>query len=88
MTGILLALFFILAVIGVPVGIVVALTTLFGFLYSDNLVFLSMVSQRMFSAMDSFTFLALPFFLLAGDIMNQVGLTGRLVDFPTCFSAG
>ncbi len=85
MTGILLALFFILAVIGVPVGIVVALTTLFGFLYSDNLVFLSMVSQRMFSAMDSFTFLALPFFLLAGDIMNQVGLTGRLVDFSNLF---
>lgn len=85
MTGILLALFFILAVIGVPVGIVVSLTTLFGFLYSDNLVFLSMVSQRMFSAMDSFTFLALPFFLLAGDIMNQVGLTGRLVDFSNLF---
>ncbi|THB72634.1 MAG: TRAP transporter large permease [Desulfobacteraceae bacterium] len=85
MIGIILAVFFGLAVIGVPVGIVVALTTIFGFIYTDNTVFFSMISQRMFSAMDSFTFLALPFFLLAGDIMNKVGLTGRLVDFSNLF---
>jgi TRAP-type transport system large permease protein len=85
MIGLLLLSFFVLAVIGVPVGVVVGLTTLFGFWYTDNAVFLSMVSQRMFSAMDSFTFLALPFFLLAGDIMNKVGLTGRLVDFANLF---
>jgi tripartite ATP-independent transporter DctM subunit len=85
MIGLILISFFTLAIIGVPVGIVVALITLFGFLYTDNTVFLSMISQRMFSAMDSFTFLALPFFLLAGDIMNKVGLTGRLVDFANLF---
>ena len=85
MVGLLLVSFFVLAVIGVPVAIVVGLTTLFGFYWTDNMVFLSMVSQRMFSAMDSFTFLALPFFLLAGDIMNKVGLTERLVDFANLF---
>jgi TRAP-type transport system large permease protein len=85
MIGLLLLSFFSLALIGVPVGIVVGLTTLLGFWYTDNAVFLSMVSQRMFSAMDSFTFLALPFFLLAGDVMNRVGLTGRLVDFANLF---
>lgn len=85
MTGIILGVFFLLAIIGVPVGIVVALTTIVGFLYTDNSVFFSMISQRMFSAMDSFTFLALPFFLLAGDIMNKVGLTNRLVDFSNLF---
>ncbi len=85
MTGLLFTTFFLLALIGVPVGMVVALTTLFGFYYTDNTVFLSMISQRMFSAMDSFTFLALPFFLLAGDIMNKVGLTTRLVDFANLF---
>jgi tripartite ATP-independent transporter DctM subunit len=77
--------FFTLALIGVPVGIVVGLTTVFGFLYLGNDMFLSMLSQRMFSAMDSFTFLALPFFLLAGEIMNKVGLTTRLVDFSNLF---
>lgn len=85
MTGLLLTTFFALAIIGVPVGMVVALTTLFGFYYTDNTIFLSMISQRMFSAMDSFTFLALPFFLLAGEIMNKVGLTNRLVDFANLF---
>lgn len=85
MIGFILLSFFTLAVIGVPVGIVVALTTLFGFYYTDNTIFLSMVAQRMFSGMDSFTFLALPFFLLAGEIMNMVGLTGRLVDFSNLF---
>ena len=63
----------------------VGLTTIFGFFYIDNTVFLSMVSQRMFSAMDNFTFLALPFFLLTGEIMNKVGLTTRLVDFSNLF---
>ncbi|KIX13757.1 TRAP transporter large permease [Dethiosulfatarculus sandiegensis] len=77
--------FFILALIGLPVGIVVGLTTVLGFLYLGNDMFLSMLSQRMFSAMDSFTFLALPFFLLAGEIMNKVGLTTRLVDFSNLF---
>ncbi len=85
MIALLLTSFFTLAVIGVPVGMVVAITTLFGFYYTENTVFLSMISQRMFSAMDSFTFLALPFFLLAGDIMNKVGLTTRLVDFANLF---
>jgi tripartite ATP-independent transporter DctM subunit len=85
MIGFILLSFFTLAVIGVPVGIVVALTTLFGFYYTDNAIFLSMIAQRMFSGMDSFTFLALPFFLLAGEIMNKVGLTGRLVDFSNLF---
>ena len=85
MIGFILTCFFALAIIGVPVGIVVALTTIFGFYYTDNTIFLSMVAQRMFSGMDSFTFLALPFFLLTGDIMNKVGLTGRLVDFSNLF---
>ena len=85
MVGLLLVSFFALAILGVPVGMVVALTTLFGFCYTDNTVFLSMISQRMFSAMDSFTFLALPFFLLAGEVMNKVGLTTRLVDFANLF---
>ena len=50
MIWLLLTSFFTLAIIGVPVGIVVALTTLFGFYYTDNTIFLSMVAQRMFSA--------------------------------------
>lgn len=85
MAGSLLLVFFLLAIIGVPVGIVVGLTTLFGFIYIGNDILFSMVAQRMFSAMDSFIFLALPFFLLTGEIMNKVGLTHRLIDFSNLF---
>lgn len=85
MAGLLLLVFFTLAVLGVPVGIVVGLTTFFGFIYIGNDILFSMVAQRMFSAMNNFTFLALPFFLLTGEIMNKVGLTGRLVDFSNLF---
>lgn len=77
--------FIVLALIGIPVGFVIALVSLFGFVINGDTIFLSMISQRMFSAMDNFTFLALPFFLLAGDIMNKVGLTGRLIDFSNLF---
>jgi tripartite ATP-independent transporter DctM subunit len=81
----ILICFFALAVLGLPVGFVVAVTTVAGFFFIDNEIFLAMLSQRMFSAIDNFTFMALPFFLLAGEIMNQVGLTGRLVNFSNLF---
>ena len=81
----ILTIFILLALIGMPVGFVLALTALIGLFKLGNPVFLTMISQRFFSAMDGFSFLALPFFLLAGDIMNMVGLTGRLINFSNLF---
>ena len=81
----ILAAFVLLTILGTPIGFVLGLTAIFGFLKLDDPVFFTMLPQRFFSAMDSFAFLALPFFLLAGDIMNKVGLTGRLVDFSNVF---
>jgi len=77
----LFTIFIFLMLIGTPIGFVLGLTALFGFLKLDDPALLTMLPQRFFSAMDSFALLALPFFLLAGDIMNKVGLTGRLIDF-------
>lgn len=81
----LLSCFVVLIVIGLPVGFVLGLTSLFGFLLVDKPIFLTMIPQRFFSSMDGFSFLALPFFLLAGDVMNRIGLTQRLVDFANLF---
>jgi tripartite ATP-independent transporter DctM subunit len=39
------------------------------------------VSQRMISGADTFTLLAIPFFLLAGELMNRGGLSRRIVEF-------
>ncbi|QPM90450.1 TRAP transporter large permease [Pseudooceanicola algae] len=41
----------------------------------------STVGETMFNGLDSFGFLALPFFILAGNIMNATGLARRLIDF-------
>jgi len=72
-------------IIGVPIGFVLGLTAVFGILKLDDPVFMTMLSQRFFSAMNSYVFLALPLFLLAGDIMNKVGLTEKIVDFSNIF---
>ena len=68
-------------VIGVPIGFAMGLTALFGFFKVGDPALLTMLPQRFFSAMDSFSLLALPFFFLAGDIMNRVGLSERLIEF-------
>ncbi|HPZ77032.1 MAG TPA: TRAP transporter large permease, partial [Thermosynergistes sp.] len=39
------------------------------------------VAQRMFTGIDSFPLMAVPFFILAGDLMNRGGTTIRLIDF-------
>lgn len=77
--------FFALTIIGIPVGYVLGLTALLGFVLLDSPVYLNMLSQRFFSAMNTYTFLALPLFILAGDIMNKIGLTTRIVDFANIF---
>jgi tripartite ATP-independent transporter DctM subunit len=81
MAGFILSIFLGLMLIGVPIGFAMGLTSLFGFFKVGDPALLTMLPQRFFSAMDSFSLLALPFFFLAGDIMNKVGLSERLIEF-------
>lgn len=74
-----------LMIIGVPIGFVLGLTAIFSILQLDNPIFMNMVSQRFFSGMNSYVFLSFPLFLLAGDIMNSIGLTSRIVNFTNIF---
>jgi len=85
MAPLLLFMFFLLTAIGLPIGFMLGLTALIGFEKLGNPIFLTMLSQRFFSAMNSYTFLAIPLFLLAGDIMNKVGLTQRIISFSNVF---
>lgn len=77
----ILTCFLVLMLMGVPIGFVLGLTAVFTILQLDNPVFLNMVPQRFFSGMNSYVFLAFPLFLLAGDIMNSIGLTQRIITF-------
>jgi len=85
MISLILTCFFMLMLIGMPIGFVLGLTAVFGFLKMDDPVFMTMLSQKFFSAMNSYVYLALPLFLLAGDIMNKAGLTEKIVDFSNVF---
>jgi tripartite ATP-independent transporter DctM subunit len=73
--------FAVMMALGVPIafaiGISAALTFLL-FMGFDQSMFI--VAQQMASGLDSFTLLAIPFFILAGNIMNRGGIAGRLID--------
>ena len=68
--------------VGVPIAFCIGIATLLTMLVSipfDPAV--TTVAQRMATGLDSFTLLAIPFFILAGQIMNQGGIARRLIDF-------
>jgi tripartite ATP-independent transporter DctM subunit len=66
---------------GVPVAYSIGISTTLTILL--NIAFLpgiTTVSQRMTTGIDSFSLLAIPFFVLAGELMNQGGVAGRLIN--------
>jgi tripartite ATP-independent transporter DctM subunit len=73
--------FFGLMLLGVPVGIVLGVAGMAGLLQLGGLNFMGMAPQRFFGGLNLFTFMAMPFFILAGEIMNRSGITERLIDF-------
>lgn len=83
-TGIIVLIlsFVFLLLIGVPIAFCIGIATLFTMLVSipfDPAI--TTVAQRMATGLDSFALLAIPFFILAGQIMNQGGIARRLIDF-------
>ncbi len=76
----LLCTFLLLTAIGVPVAFALGLSvSLILFLYMDMPQVL--ITQIMYSGIDSFSFMAVPFFMLAGAFMSAGGVTSRLVNF-------
>ncbi|MGH7266616.1 MAG: TRAP transporter large permease [Candidatus Rokuibacteriota bacterium] len=65
---------------GIPIVFAIGLAALAGVLALPN-VPLILIPNRMFSGMDSFPLMAIPFFLLAGEVMNVGGITVRIVRF-------
>ncbi|MEQ9608067.1 MAG: TRAP transporter large permease [Kiloniellaceae bacterium] len=80
----LLALLFVmvfgLLIFGVPVGIALALSSLVFILLAGQVPDL-VVMHRMINGVNSFPLLAVPFFILAGNLMNTAGITNRIFDF-------
>lgn len=76
----LIASFLILMLVGVPVAVAMAVASvLYLVLYgvAPDLI----AAQRMIAGVESFPLLAVPFFILAGNLMNIAGVTGRIYSF-------
>ncbi len=80
---ILLGTFFVMLVIGVPVGFAMFCSSVLFMITND--IDLVMSAQRMAAGVDSFPLLAVGFFVLAGNIMNQGGITRRIFAFADHF---
>ena len=79
MTLLLFSSFFILLLLGIPVAIAIALSSI-TVLVNEGIPLL-IVTQRMFSGTDSFALIAVPFFILAGDLMAKGKISEKLVEF-------
>jgi hypothetical protein len=72
--------FIVQLLLGVPIGFVLLMTTMW-YLNTSNTVPLSVVPINMQSGISSFVMLSIPFFILAGYVMTEGGLSRRLTDF-------
>lgn len=79
-TLILVFSFLILVLLKVPVSFALGLATIPVFLFHDRLT-ITLLFTEMFQAFNSFLLLAVPFFLLAANLMNAAGITDRLINF-------
>jgi TRAP-type C4-dicarboxylate transport system permease large subunit len=77
---ILLGSFLGLMILGVPVAIAMAVASL-AFIVISGTVPDVILAQRMIAGVESFPLLAVPFFILAGNLMNIAGVTGRIYAF-------
>ncbi|MBI9071329.1 MAG: TRAP transporter large permease [Melioribacteraceae bacterium] len=79
---ILVLSFLILLALGVPISFSIGISTVLTMLVSiDPIATFTTVAQRMATGLDSFALLAIPFFILAGQLMNKGGIAKRLIDF-------
>ncbi|MBD8032737.1 MULTISPECIES: TRAP transporter large permease [Solibacillus] len=81
MTFITIAVFVILLILGIPISLVLGITTVVYFLINGQALLLESTPLRMFSGLENFGLLAIPLFMLMGEIMNEGGITTRLVNF-------
>lgn len=84
--ALLLGVFLLLLALGVPIAVAMGMGAVAAVTLATDLPVV-VVGQRMMSILDSFPFLALPFFIIAGLVMERGGITQQLIDFATIFVA-
>ncbi|MGR3703061.1 MAG: TRAP transporter large permease [Paracoccaceae bacterium] len=77
--------FFFLVLIGLPIGLVLCASALVFIQTSGNAVLLDSYGLQLFSALNNFGLLAIPLFILIGELMNGTGITQRLIRLAAIF---
>ena len=77
----------ILFVLGVPIAVAIGLASVIGIEAQGSLPLL-LVAQRMFTGIDSFPLMAIPLFILAGNLMSAGGISQRLVELAKSLVGG
>lgn len=83
--SLLIWVFVILLLIGMPVAFVIGISGLAFFAVTPDIPF-SITVQRIVAQTQSYSFLAVPFFIFAGSLMNESGITKRILEFATALT--
>lgn len=78
--GLLFLFLIIFITLSIPVGIAIGLSTVLALAMGSRIP-LTMITQNAFAGLDSFTLMAVPFFILAGNLMRYGGVSKRLLEF-------
>lgn len=70
-------------VLGVPIVFSIGLSSLSGIILFGSGLTLNFIISKLFAGMDTFVLLAIPFYIMAGELMNRGGLTKSLVEFSS-----
>ena len=81
MALLLFGAFFVLIFLRVPIAVSLGISSLIVLVSSSGLYGLEAVTDIMYTSVAKFTLLAIPFFILAGVIMDHVGISRRLIEF-------
>ncbi len=79
MAILLFGLFFILLLFGVPIALSLGTASIITFIVNDSN--LTLLPMQVYSAIGKFTLLAIPFFILAGNVMEKAGISDKLINF-------
>ena len=80
--------FLVTLLLSVPVAIVLCITAIWYVWTSDNTVLFDSFAQKMFAGLENYGLLAIPLFMLTGELMNEGGMTRRLVALARVFVGG
>ena len=80
--------FFATLFVSVPVAIVLIVTAIWYIWDSSNTVLVDSFAQKMFAGLENYGLLAIPLFMLTGELMNEGGMTKRLINLARVFVGG